>query len=162
MLEHTASDRSVAEVMQLLLDNMTAQLASSVAFRPGAVDLLQQLDASGIPVALVTSSVRVHVEVVLAQLPVDVFEHHVTADDVTELKPHPMPYQTALGLLDATAARTVVLEDSPAGVAAAEAAGCHVVAVPSVVPIEMTPRRTVVESLVEVDVELLRALVTRS
>jgi HAD superfamily hydrolase (TIGR01509 family) len=162
MIEHTRSDRTVDEVMGMLLNNMTAQLRRDVAFRPGAVELLHQLDSTGVPVALVTSSVRVHVDVVLAQLPIDVFEHQVTADDVSELKPHPMPYQTVLGLLDAEATRTVVLEDSPAGVASAEAAGCHVVAVPSVVPIDARPGRTVVESLVEVDVAMLRTLVTRS
>ncbi len=73
---------------------------------------------------------------ILAHLPSQPFQHHVTADDVHHLKPHPEPYLSALDLLGASAERTVVLEDSPAGVAAGEAAGCHVVAVPSVVPIE--------------------------
>ncbi|HSX99119.1 MAG TPA: HAD family phosphatase, partial [Streptomyces sp.] len=45
------------------------------------------------------------------------------------------------------------------GVAAAEAAGCHVVAVPSVAPIAPAVRRTVVTSLEEVDLPFLRGLV---
>ncbi len=56
-------------------------------------------------------------------------------------------------------ARTVVLEDSPVGVAAAEAAGCLVVAVPFVVPIEPAPRRHVVKSLLDLDTETLVELV---
>ncbi|MCZ3386841.1 MAG: HAD-IA family hydrolase, partial [Actinomycetia bacterium] len=78
------------------------------------------------------------------------------------LKPHPEPYLCALDLLGAMPARSVVLEDSPAGVAAGEAAGCHIVAVPSVVPIDSAPRRAVVASLTEVSVSMLRALVTHS
>jgi HAD superfamily hydrolase (TIGR01509 family) len=162
MIEHTGSERGVDDVMQLLMENMTEQLVGSVTFRPGALDLLDALVAADVALALVTSSVRVHVEVVLGHLPVQPFQHHVTAEDVTHLKPHPEPYLTALGLLGAQAARTVVLEDSPAGVAAGEAAGCHVVAVPSVVPIDPAPRRAVHASLTEVDVARLVDLITRS
>ena len=148
--------------MQMLLENMTRQLVGSVTFRPGVLDLLDALVAADVPLALVTSSVRVHVEVVLAPLPLQPFAHHVTADDVSNLKPHPEPYLSALDLLGASATRSVVLEDSPTGVAAAEAAGCRVVAVPSVVPTDPAPGRAVVQSLTEVDLELLRGLVTRS
>jgi HAD superfamily hydrolase (TIGR01509 family) len=162
MIEHTRSERGVDHVMQLLMQNMTKQLVGSVTFRPGVLDLLDALMATDVGLALVTSSVRVHVEVVLGHLPGQPFQHQVTAEDVTHLKPHPEPYLTALGLLGARPSRTVVLEDSPAGVAAGEAAGCHVVAVPSVVPIEPAPRRAVHASLTEVDVARLVDLVTRS
>ncbi|MDG4863513.1 HAD family phosphatase, partial [Streptomyces sp. T-3] len=46
------------------------------------------------------------------------------------------------------------------GVAAAEAAGCRVVAVPSVAPIAPAAGRTVVSSLEEVDLPFLRKLIT--
>lgn len=160
MIEHTSSPFDVSTVMQMLLENMTEQLAASIAFQPGAFALLDGLAAADIPVALVTSSVRVHVDVVLAQLPTNPFNHQVTADDVENLKPHPEPYLTALDLLGVVGGSVVVLEDSPAGVSAAEAAGCHVVAVPSVVPIEPAPRRHVVESLTHIDVAVLESLVS--
>ena len=86
----------------------------------------------------------------------------MTADDVTRLKPHPEPYLMALDRLELAAPSVVVLEDSPTGVAAAEAAGCHVVAVPSVLAIDAAPGRTVIESLTAVDVPWLEGLVTRS
>jgi len=41
------------------------------------------------------------------------------------------------------------LEDSPNGVASAEAAGCRVFAVPSLVPIPPAPGRTVARSLLD-------------
>ena len=46
-------------------------------------------------------------------------------------------------------AACVALEDSPNGVASAEAAGCRVFAVPSLVPIPPAPGRTVVSSLLD-------------
>ncbi len=162
MVEYSGSSLSTTTVMQMLLDNMTRQLVGNVTIRPGVLDLLESLVDADVPLALVTSSVRVHVEVVLEHLPVQPFSHHVTADDVSNLKPHPEPYLSALDLLCASAARSVVLEDSPTGVAAAEAAGCRVVAVPSVVPIDAAPGRAVVSSLTEVDLTLLRSLVTPS
>lgn len=162
MIGHTGSRWSVSDVMDLLLENMSAELAQGVQFRPGALDLLVALRDASVPLALVTSSVRSHVDVVLAALPADAFCDHVTGDDVRHLKPHPEPYLTALARLSVEAARCVVLEDSPAGVASAEAAGCPVVAVPSVVPIGPAPARTVVSSLVEVDLAMLSGLVTPS
>jgi hypothetical protein len=44
-------------------------------------------------------------------------------------------------------------------VASAEATGCVVVAVPHLVPIAAAPGRTVVESMAELDVDRLEALV---
>jgi HAD superfamily hydrolase (TIGR01509 family) len=160
MIEHAGSDRSVPQVMELLLDHMTSELAREVTFRPGALELVSTLAREGIPMALVTSSVRVHVDAVLRHVPGDPFRFTVTADDVANLKPHPEPYLSALELIGAPAARTVVLEDSPTGIAAAEAAGCHVVAVPSVVPIQAAARRTVWPTLVGADIESLRSLIT--
>ena len=162
MIDHAGSDHPVEQVMTLLLDHMTDELARGVSFRPGALELVSHLAREGIPMALVTSSVRVHVDAVLDHVPGDPFRHTVTADDVTYLKPHPQPYLTALELIGAPAEQTVVLEDSPTGVAAAEAAGCRVVAVPSVVPIQPVSNRTVWPSLVGADVDSLRAVITPS
>ena len=71
-------------------------------------------------------------------------------------KPDPEPYLRAAALLGADPRRCVALEDSPNGVAAAEAAGCLMVAVPSVVPIPTRPGRVVAGSLSQVDVAMLR------
>lgn len=160
MIRYTASARSRAEVMRLLSDHMTRELQRSVSFRPGAVQLLTSLANTDVAVGLVTSSTREHVEVVLQHLPGDIFHTSVTADDVEYLKPHPMPYLTALGHLEVDPRLTVVLEDSPPGVAAGEAAGCHVVAVPSVAEIPPGPNRTVIESLEQVDIGTLHSVVT--
>ena len=54
--------------------------------------------------------------------------------------------------------RVVVLEDAPHGVTSAEAAGCVVVAVPDIAPVEATPRRPVLGSLVDIDLDWLLGL----
>ncbi|MEL5960483.1 HAD-IA family hydrolase, partial [Streptomyces sp. CLV115] len=77
-------------------------------------------------------------------------------------KPHPEPYLTAASGFGADPGRCAVIEDTATGVAAAEAAGCRVVAVPSVAPIAPASGRMVVRSLEEVDLAFLRGLVTGS
>jgi beta-phosphoglucomutase-like phosphatase (HAD superfamily) len=87
------------------------------------------------------------------------FVTSVAGDEVAHTKPAPDPYLAAAERLAADPARCVVLEDSPTGVTAGEAAGCAVVAVPSLRPIEPAEHRLVVSSLADVDVATLRALV---
>jgi pseudouridine 5'-phosphatase len=54
----------------------------------------------------------------------------LTAEDVTEGKPHPEIYLTAARRFDLSPAEVLVLEDSQTGCTAAMAAGTFVVAVP--------------------------------
>lgn len=58
---------------------------------------------------------------------IDVFETVTTADDVTHRKPDPEMYELTLKNLNLAPKDVMVFEDSPAGVAAAQAAGCPVV-----------------------------------
>ena len=53
----------------------------------------------------------------------------VTAADVRRGKPDPEPYLLAAQRLGVPAHRCLVVEDAPAGIASARAAGCHVLAV---------------------------------
>ena len=119
-----------------------------VPLRPGAAELLTAVAAAGLPHALVTSSERGFMNAVLDKTGLR-FEVTVCANDVTHTKPDPEPYLLAAKLLNVDPARCAVLEDSPNGVAAAEAAGCRVFAVPSLVPIPPAPGRAVVGSLLD-------------
>jgi HAD superfamily hydrolase (TIGR01509 family) len=163
ILRHFGAPAGPAEVAQTsawLLDRMVQLFASTSALMPGAGELLAALDAAGVPMALVSSSYRVLVDAVLAQGP-GPFALTVAGDEVASGKPHPEPYLTAAARLGVDPARCVVLEDSPSGVAAGEAAGCAVVAVPSLpeVVFAPAPRRLVVRSLAQVGVDDLHALV---
>jgi HAD superfamily hydrolase (TIGR01509 family) len=117
-----------------------------VPLRPGADELLTAVAAAGLPHALVTSSEGGFMRAVLASTGLS-FDVTVCADDVSATKPDPEPYLLAAKLLGADPARCVALEDSPNGVASAEAAGSRVFAVPSLLPIPEAPGRTVVASL---------------
>jgi HAD superfamily hydrolase (TIGR01509 family) len=119
-----------------------------VPLRPGARELLAEVTSAGLPHALVTGSERGFMDVVLASTGLR-FDALVCADDVSMTKPDPEPYQLAAKLLGTDPGRCFALEDSPNGVASAEAAGCRVIAVPSLIPIEPAPGRTVVASLTE-------------
>ena len=145
-------------IREWMIDGMVARLQDGVPVMPGASELLDALRDEGVPVGLVTSSVRPIADAVLKSVGRERFDLVVTADDVTRTKPDPEPYLTAARRLGADPARCVVLEDSPSGVAAATAAGCAVVAVPSLVPVEEAPGRLVVPSLTQVGVADLRAL----
>jgi HAD superfamily hydrolase (TIGR01509 family) len=147
------------EVARWLVDGMTALVASRpLPMLPGAAELLAQVRSAGIPHALVTSSERSIMEAVLDQIGTG-FSATVCAADVRHSKPDPEPYLRASALLGADPQCCVALEDSPNGVASAEAAGCRLVAVPSLVPILARPGRVVAGSLTEVDLPMLRALI---
>jgi len=162
LVQRSGSDRPLAAIQQQLLTGMAELLGSAVPWRPGARELLAELNRAGVPCALVSSSYRRLVDAVLAGVRgadgSAAFAATVAGDEVRRLKPAPDPYLRAAQLLDVPPRDCVVLEDSPTGVAAGEAAGCVVVAVPSLVDIEATPRRPVVRSLAELDLAYLRTL----
>jgi len=149
----------VAETSTWLLGRMVELYARELPVRPGAVALLAALADAGVPQALVSSSYRVLVDAALAT-GLGPFALTIAGDEVTHGKPHPEPYLTAAARLGVDPSRCVVLEDSPSGVASGEAAGCAVVAVPSVVGVvlEPAPRRTVLRTLADVTVADLREL----
>jgi HAD superfamily hydrolase (TIGR01509 family) len=145
-------------VARWMLDGMLDRVrAGRVVVRPGARELLAEVTGAGLPYALVTSSQRLFADAVLAATGMT-FPVTVCGDDVAATKPDPEPYLLAVKLLDVDPARCVVLEDSPNGVASASAAGCRVVAVPSLVPIPPAPGRLVVPTLRNVSLAALREL----
>ncbi|MFI5707180.1 HAD family hydrolase [Kribbella sp. NPDC051620] len=133
-------------------------LKDEVEVRPGALELLTGLKAAGIPCALVSASYRTMIEAVLSHLPPDLFDVVVAGDEVTNGKPHPEPYLTAMAELGVEPAGCIVIEDSPGGTQAGTAAGAFVVAVPQWVTIPPAPRRLVLESLESLSPDALRDL----
>src|SRR5437868_1247200 len=159
MVELAGSSVALEEVEQRVLEGMAERLSTCVPLMPGAKDLLTELRAKGVTTALVSSSYRRLIEPVLDAIGREYFQLSVAGDEVTHTKPAPEPYLLAAARLGAEPGRCVVLEDSPNGVAAAEAAGCVTVAVPGLLPISPAPGRIVVSSLREVTLEWLSSLV---
>jgi HAD superfamily hydrolase (TIGR01509 family) len=146
-----------------LLDTMAALIAErGVPLMAGAAGLLAELAAAGIPMALVTSAQRRIMDAVIASTGL-AFGVTVCAEDVSRGKPDPEPYLRAAAALGQAPAGCVALEDSPRGIASAQAAGCPVIAVPSVpLPAALgtaQPGRAVVTSLREVDLACIRQVV---
>lgn len=157
----SGSDQPVDEIVDYLVGRMSDRLSHGSDHRPGAEHLLGDLLAHGVPCGLVSSSPRVLVDAVLSSVGGAHFTITLAGDEVPRPKPSPDPYVLACERLGVDVSRTVVLEDSPIGITAAEAAGCLVVAVPFSVPVEPAPRRHVVGSLTELDTDRLRALVAQ-
>jgi HAD superfamily hydrolase (TIGR01509 family) len=134
------------------------RLIEGIEFLPGVEPLLTEIQAAGIPMAIVTASYRPLVDALLTQTDVH-FSALVTGEVVGNGKPHPEPYLTAAELLGVDPADCVAIEDSVPGAASASAAGCHVLIVPHAVVPPAGERRTIVDSLVGVDLRMLSRLV---
>ncbi|MBD0419608.1 HAD family phosphatase [Streptomyces sp. NPDC052309] len=161
LIEATGADIALAELTVLLNDGFERRIGRALPLMPGAGRLLTELSAHEVPTALVSASHRRIIDLVLSSLGPQHFSLSVAGDEVPRTKPHPEPYLAAAAGLGVDPARCAVIEDTATGVASAEAAGCHVVAVPSLAPITPAPRRTVVSSLEEVDLAFLRGLMTQ-
>ncbi|MGW0835169.1 HAD-IA family hydrolase [Streptomyces prunicolor] len=165
-VEHTAdwlaraTGASAADLAAALHREFAARVRTGIVPRPGALDLLDALARDGVPTALVTASPRAVADTVLDALGASRFAVSVTADDTGPTKPAPDPYLAACRALGVDPAACVAVEDTQTGVSSAEAAGCAVLAVPSLAPIDAAPGRTVRESLVGVTPAALRAMVT--
>jgi HAD superfamily hydrolase (TIGR01509 family) len=115
--------RLVAEKQQRFRD----ALAASPPFLPETEALIREL-AVAYKMAVVSSSFRSEIAPPLERAQLDhYFGAILCGDDVTRLKPAPDPYLRAAELLGAV--NPLVIEDSDAGVASAEAAGFDVLRV---------------------------------
>jgi HAD superfamily hydrolase (TIGR01509 family) len=138
---------------------MAEVFRGELPWRPGARTALATVRASGLPMALVTSTERALTEIVLDTIGRGLFDAVVCGDEVDGLnKPHPEPYLRAARALGVDPADCVAIEDSPVGTASAVAAGCTVVVVPCDVPVEAGERRVFRESLEGLAVADLSAL----
>ena len=158
MLRMLGADADVGWATDFLLARMVDLFGTRLPLKAGAVELLDDLGRTGVPLALVSSSYRVLVDAALAALGDDRFAVTVAGDEVLNGKPDPEPYLTAARALGVDPARCGVFEDAPAGVASAEAAGALCVAVPEVAQIAASPTRPVLRSLADVDAAWVLAL----
>jgi len=102
-----------------------------IELRPGAARLVRELGGAGVARAVGTTGSRRWVERLLRHTLGDIdWDVIVAGDDVTNLKPHPEVFTTAVKRLGTDAGGVVVLEDTVEGLQAARAAGlCCVVVV---------------------------------
>ncbi len=152
----SAFDESIAFLRVRIRELFAAP--GAVVTRPGAAGLLRALSAEGIPLALVSSSPRALVDLVLAAVGGEYFRVSLAGDEVRHVKPDPEPYVTAARLLAVPPQECVVLEDSESGARAGLAAGCATVLVPSMDLTCSLPVAAVVASLQLLSITSLRGL----
>ncbi len=151
-------DMTAEEIVAYLVQRVSHRLETEpIAWRPGAIELIDALHAEGTPIALVTMSYADIAHPIAAKLP---FGAVVTGDSVTHGKPHPEPYLKAAALLGVDAADCVAIEDSGTGANSANAAGCEVLIVPNMVNVPDAPRRTELPTLQGVTPDDLRRLLS--
>jgi HAD superfamily hydrolase (TIGR01509 family) len=103
--------------------------AAGVDATPGARALIDWARAQGFATGLVTNAPRENADLMVAVLGLaDAFDVVVIGAELARSKPHPDPYLAAVEALALDTARTIAIEDSATGIAAARAAGLDVVA----------------------------------
>lgn len=123
-----APEDVLAEREAVFLDMIAGQLRPM----PGALQLVSELTAREVPLALATSGRRNYVERAVREIGLDgAFHVQVTAEDVERGKPAPDCYLLAAAKLGLPPARCLALEDAPLGIQAAKAAGLRCLAVPN-------------------------------
>jgi HAD superfamily hydrolase (TIGR01509 family) len=138
-----------------------ARLGQGVAPSPGLLELLDEAQTAGVPVAIASSSPLAQVELVLSVTGIRARVDAVaTGSEVERTKPAPDVYLLALSRLGVGVAGAVAIEDSATGVAAARAAGlaCVAVRTPATADHDLAAASVVVGSLRELDLERLGAV----
>jgi len=143
----------IADGIEGLVGGFLRRLAE-VRMQPGCAELIEAAERTH-RLAVASSSLRRVVDAVLGHFELSERFHAVASgESVVRLKPAPDIFLHAAALLGCAPADCVVLEDSPAGVRAACAAGMRVIAVPETDP---APFRALTEHVVA-DLHAARAL----
>lgn len=136
LLDQGMEGAEAAELAPALHERKTAILEEMVdggmiELRPGAERLVKELGAAGVARVVGTTGSRRWVERLLRHTLADVdWDVVVAGDDVTNLKPHPEVFTTAVEALGREPGGIVVIEDTVEGLQAARAGGlCCVVVV---------------------------------
>lgn len=131
---------------------------------PGVWTLIRRLREADVPLAVCSGALRSDIEAVLRAAGVgQSFEIMVTAEEVERSKPDPESYRLALQRLrerhparEIRAERVVAIEDTPAGIAAAQGAGLSVLAVTNThARDELGQAQQIVDSLEAVSPDML-------
>ncbi|KAF1716942.1 hydrolase [Pseudoxanthomonas yeongjuensis] len=116
-------------------DRYDLLVEQGLPLKDGAIELLRDLSARGVPLAVATSTRRERALVKLARSGIDhYFSALATSSDVEHPKPAADIYLLAAKRLGVPPENCVALEDSEMGVRAASAAGMAVIQVPDLVP----------------------------
>ncbi len=127
---------------------------------PGALALVRRL-CGRVGLAIASGSSRIEVHETIAGIGLgECFQFLLGAEDYSQGKPHPEPYQTAMRLLGVAPRACVVIEDAEPGILAGKAAGARVIAVSRAnwMGYDQSAADVIVETLEQVGDDLLEKL----
>lgn len=151
----SVTDKTDQEIIDELTAGVVQRLQHKLPFRPGALELLSELRASGVKTALVTMSMFSMASSIVNRIEFEAFDLIVSGDRVTHGKPHPEPYLTAAEQLGVDISKCVALEDSNTGLTSAEASGALAIGIPNIVDIPQKPGRVLIDSLTDINLDTL-------
>lgn len=125
------------ELARQLLERMERRLATHVPFTPGSFDIITEMKAAQLPLALVSASTRPIMNAALKSIGEDLFDITISDSDVSKSKPHPEGYLKAAELLSVEITSCLIIEDSITGMNAAIASGAYVIGLPHVSALPM-------------------------
>lgn len=149
---------STEQIINRLTNSVIAKLETSLPWRPGAQELLKSIKAAGIPMALVTMSMRRNALAVVNRMDFEAFDVVIAGDDVTHGKPHPEPYLKAAEALGVAIEDCIAFEDSISGLHSAEASGAIAIGIPHLIQIPASGQRTLWPTLLGVTVSDLEKI----
>ena len=122
----------VEQIAERRSDLLLTSLPGNLQPMPGLFDLLQAVDARGLPRAVATSSPGFYARAALREIGVaDGFVSIISGDMVSRGKPAPDIYLASAASLALPPDACLALEDSPNGLRAAKAAGMRCIAIPN-------------------------------
>ena len=129
----------------------------------GAIELIESLHATGFALAVGSSGPPENVDLVMRKLDREsMFGARVTGSDVTRGKPDPQVFQIAASKLKVAVNRCAVIEDAPAGIAAANAAEMTSIALTgTATEPELGNAELIVDSLYKLSPELIDQLLDK-
>ena len=139
-------------------------VATNFPHMPGATELVKSLHADGFRIAVGSSGPRVNVLLAVEQLGIgDYLDGIVTGQDVSRGKPDPQVFLLAAERLGLPPECCAVVEDAPAGVEAAHAAGMACVGFPSTgrVPADVAQADLQISDLADLSPQAFRELIAQ-
>ncbi|MCC7191778.1 MAG: HAD-IA family hydrolase [Phycisphaeraceae bacterium] len=164
VVKYWGSDLSPERVAQL--DDRKEELyrviiADKLPVMPGVMALMDDLHRNGFMMAVGSSGPPENVYVTVDQLGRSRFDAIVTGKDVKKGKPNPEVFLTAAKKLGLEPNHCAVIEDAPAGIAAAKAAGMVAIGLTSTgrTRTELVAADVIVGTLTELNADKIRGLI---
>ncbi|WP_186826961.1 HAD family hydrolase [Shimia ponticola] len=134
-IANTLTEHDADEVYESWRAAFGRKLSDGVPLRPTVLEALSRLEASGVPMAVVTSTQGADARHHLAEAGIlRFFVGVIGGDDVKNGKPDPEPYQRGADLLSIAPEKCAAFEDSDTGTLAAVTARCRTWQIPDLRP----------------------------